>query len=157
MTNRELIEHFYTSFSKADVEGMLSCYDDAIEFEDPAFGKLKGEQAKNMWRMLVKPGLKLTYNQVWADEKGGGAHWEAVYVFSKTGRNVLNKIDASFEFKNGKIVKHTDRFDMWAWSRQALGLSGFMLGWSSLLQNKVRTQALTQLQKFTDNKNGVQH
>jgi ketosteroid isomerase-like protein len=149
MTNQELIEHFYTSFAKADVEGMLSCYDDAIEFEDPAFGKLKGEEAKNMWRMLVKPGLQLTFNKVWADDEKGGAHWDAKYVFSKTGRNVLNKIDAEFQFKNGKIIKHKDTFDMWKWSKQALGLPGLLLGWSPLLKNKVHSQALDQLRKFS--------
>ena len=148
MTNQELIEHFYSSFAKADVAGMLSCYDDAIEFEDPAFGKLKGEHAKNMWRMLVKPGLELTFKDVWVDGDKGGAHWDARYTFSKTGRKVLNKIDAQFEFKNGKIIRHKDHFNMWRWSGQALGLPGMLMGWSSLLRNKVRTQALEQLRKF---------
>lgn len=156
MSNQELIEHFYTSFSKADVEGMLSCYANDIEFEDPAFGKLQGEQVKNMWRMLVKPGLQLTFSKVWADDRNGGAHWDAAYTFSKTGRKVLNRIDASFEFKNGKIKKHTDHFDMWKWSKQALGLPGLLLGWSPFLKNKVRGQALHQLQKFSSNKSGVQ-
>jgi ketosteroid isomerase-like protein len=149
MTNQELIEHFYSSFANADVAGMLSCYDDAIVFEDPAFGKLKGEQAKNMWRMLVKPGLHLTFNEVWADGDKGGAHWEARYTFSKTGRKVVNNIDAVFEFRNGKIIKHTDSFDMWKWSKQALGLPGLLLGWSPFLKNKVRAQALEQLKRFS--------
>lgn len=149
MINQELIEQFYTSFSKSDVAGMLSCYDDAIEFEDPAFGKLQGDQAKNMWRMLVKPGLELTFRDVWIDGDNGGAHWEAKYVFSKTGRKVTNNIDATFEFRNGKIIKHKDVFDFWKWSRQALGLPGLLLGWSPFLRNKVRSQALTQLKKFS--------
>lgn len=149
MTNQELIEHFYSSFSKADVTGMLSCYDDAIVFEDPAFGKLKGEEAKNMWRMLVKPGLHLTFNNVWVDGDKGGAHWEAKYTFSKTGRKVVNNIDAVFEFKNGKIIKHTDSFNMWKWSKQALGLPGLLLGWSAFLKNKIRRQALEQLKRFS--------
>ena len=53
------------------------------------------------------------------------AHWEAHYLFSATGRKVLNRIDAEFEFDHaGLIVRHRDRFDFWAWSRQALGLPG---------------------------------
>ena len=45
MTNLECIKHFYNCFAKADIEGMLSCYHEHIEFEDPAFGKLYGLDA----------------------------------------------------------------------------------------------------------------
>lgn len=152
MTNKELIEHFYTCFAKADAEGMAVCYTDDVAFEDPAFGPLKGETARNMWRMLVNPGLKLTFGKVWAEGDKGGAHWEAEYVFSKTGKRVLNKIDASFEFKEGRISKHTDRFDFWKWAGQALGTPGKLLGWTSFLKNKVRAQALERLHQFERNR-----
>ncbi len=148
MTHKELIEHFYTCFARADAEGMVACYADDIAFEDPAFGPLHGDDARNMWRMLVNPGLKLKFSNVWAEGDKGGAHWEAEYTFSKTGRKVLNKIDASFEFKNGRISKHNDRFDFWNWAGQALGTPGKLLGWTSFLKNKVRAQALDRLHHF---------
>src|SRR5688572_5589741 len=145
MTNTALIEKFYTAFAHADAEGMVSCYTDDIAFEDPAFGPLKAEDAKNMWRMLVNPGLSLLFSKVWADDNKGGAHWEATYIFSKTGRKVINKIDAEFEFRDGKISKHTDHFSFWKWSAQALGTPGLLLGWTPFLRNKVRQQALERL------------
>lgn len=148
MSNTGLIEKFYSSFAHADAEGMISCYTEDITFEDPAFGILKGEDAKNMWRMLVNPGLSLIFSKVWADDNKGSAHWEATYTFSKTGRKVVNKIDAEFEFKDGKISKHTDHFNFWKWSAQALGTSGILLGWTSFLRNKVRLQALERLRNF---------
>lgn len=148
MNGKALIEQFYTAFAKADAEGMVACYHKDIEFEDPAFGPLKGDDARNMWRMLVNPGLKLEFSKVQADEHTGTAHWEAHYTFSKTGNKVLNKIDAAFEFKDGKIIKHKDHFDFWKWSRQALGMPGLLMGWSPFLKNKVRQQALERLHKF---------
>jgi ketosteroid isomerase-like protein len=148
MNGKALIEQFYTAFAKADAEGMVACYHKDIEFEDPAFGPLKGNDARNMWRMLVNPGLKLEFSKVQADEHTGSAHWEAHYIFSKTGNKVLNKIDAAFEFKDGKIIKHKDHFDFWKWSRQALGMPGLLMGWSPFLKNKVRQQALSRLHKF---------
>ena len=148
MTHKELIEHFYTCFARADAEGMAACYTDDVLFEDPAFGPLQGEHARNMWRMLINPALKLTFNNVWAEGDKGGAHWEAAYTFSKTGRQVLNKIDASFEFRDGRICRHTDRFNFHRWAGQALGASGMLLGWTSFLKNKVRTQALGRLAQF---------
>ena len=49
-----IINKFYESFQKLDSNGMVDCYHQDIVFEDPAFGILKGERAKNMWRMLCE-------------------------------------------------------------------------------------------------------
>lgn len=120
---------------------MVSCYHDDIQFEDPAFGVLHGEDAKKMWRMLIKNSkgqIDIKYNNIHADGNIGSAHWVATYVFSRTGRNVINKISAQFEFEDGKIIKHTDTFDLWKWASQALGLPGKLLGWSSFMKNKIR-------------------
>jgi ketosteroid isomerase-like protein len=155
MNNREIIEHFYSSFAKADAEGMVSCYAKDISFEDPAFGPLRGEDACNMWRMLVKPELKLTFDKVSAGDTKGSAHWIATYPFGKTGRIVTNDITASFIFRDGKIVTHKDHFDFWKWSRQALGLPGYLLGWTPFLRNKVRKQALERLEQFGRQKRAV--
>lgn len=37
----ELIEKFYTAFSKKDFRTMAECYHSEIEFKDPVFGKIK--------------------------------------------------------------------------------------------------------------------
>lgn len=152
MTNSELINKFYESFACADAEGMVSCYADEIIFTDPAFGELHGEDAKNMWRMLIKSSkgeIKISFNRVNADDKTGSANWVAEYVFSKTGRQVINKISAQFEFQNGKIIRHTDHFDLWRWSQQALGLTGYLLGWSSFMKNKIQKQTKSLLKTHT--------
>jgi hypothetical protein len=130
---------------------MVSCYADDIVFNDPAFGLLKGNDAKNMWRMLLKtPGIEITAGNITADDKTGGAEWAAVCTFSLTSRKVINKVSAHFEFKDGKIVKHTDHFSFWKWACQAFGVKGYLLGWTPLMQNKVREQALGRLGKFTE-------
>jgi len=155
VTNTELITHFYTSFAKGDAEGMISCYDNAIQFKDPAFGALKGEDAKNMWRMLLsrnKGNIHLTFSNVKADEKTGSANWVAEYVFSATGRKVINVISAEFEFANGKIIKHTDTFDIYKWAKQAFGLKGYLLGWTGYMQHKIQQQANASLKKYTEKK-----
>jgi len=149
MDNKKLIEKFYQSFADANVEGMISCYDDAIEFQDPVFGLLKGTEAKNMWRMLVSPKVKITFFNIQADDKTGSTNWVAEYIFPPTGRKVINRIAARFEFRDDKIIKHTDYFDFWKWARQALGVPGYLLGWSPMLKNKVRQQAKSQLRNFS--------
>jgi hypothetical protein len=69
-------------------------------------------------------------------------------VFGKTGRNVHNKIDAQFEFKDGKIYRHRDYFNTWRWSMQALGISGLLLGYTSFFSKKLQTQTRKLLKDY---------
>jgi ketosteroid isomerase-like protein len=151
MSNEQLIANFYNSFAAGDAEGMVINYADDIAFKDPAFGLLKGNEAKNMWRMLLKNAeLKVTADNIKADNNTGSASWVAVYKFSLTGRTIINKVSAKFEFKDGKIIKHTDYFSFWKWGAQAFGLKGYLLGWTPIMKNKVRQQALARLKKFNN-------
>lgn len=134
---REVIENFYRAFQRRDVETMLACYHPKLVFEDPVFGSLGFEGTKKMWTYLLDKGdknMKIRFEVI----NDHNAHWEAIYTFAKTGNKVHNKIDASFEFENGKIIKHTDAFDLWKWSGMALGLPGYLFGWSPMMKNKIK-------------------
>lgn len=145
-----LITEFYTCFQRLDGDGMAACYHPEISFSDPVFPALKATQAGAMWKMLCGQAkeFKLTFHSVSADENKGRAFWEAKYLFSKTGRPVHNKITASFEFQDGKIIRHVDEFNLWKWTQMALGPMGYILGWSPLIQNKVRAMAANNLDNY---------
>ncbi len=149
-TNEKLIENFYTAFQKLDAAAMINCYHPDIRFSDPVFPNLSAPEVSAMWKMLCSQAknFELTFADIQADEQTGKAHWEARYDFSATGRPVHNKIDAEFEFQDGKIIKHTDIFDFWKWSSQALGPVGLLLGWTPLLRRKVQKQAGERLARF---------
>ncbi|MEH6537421.1 MAG: nuclear transport factor 2 family protein [Psychroserpens sp.] len=140
----DLLGKFYKAFNELDAEAMASCYHDDIVFEDPAFGVLKGERVKNMWRMLCRSqkdkDFKVVFYDIQANENSGDAKWEAFYTFSKTGRKVHNKIAAHFEFKDGKISKHTDDFNLHHWAKQALGFKGLLLGGTGFFKKKLNKQ-----------------
>ncbi len=151
MDNEKVINSFYKAFAKGKANEMVSHYHPDVVFEDPVFGQLKGDDAKSMWKMLIersKGNLKVTYSDVKVVRNTGEAKWEAVYPFGSEKRMVHNKISAEFEFKDGKIIKHSDRFDLWKWSRMALGFKGLLLGWSPLVQNKVKSQSKSLLKKY---------
>ena len=145
-----LIHRFYEAFQRLDAEAMAACYTDDVVFSDPAFGELRGRDAGDMWRMLTTRAKDffLTFDHVRSDDSTGSAHWVATYLFSATGNTVVNDIGARFVFRDGKICEHHDHFDLWRWSRQALGLKGLLLGWSPALKNAVRAQALKGLKAF---------
>ncbi|MGY4490496.1 nuclear transport factor 2 family protein [Pseudomonas sp. TE3610] len=148
--NAALITRFYLAFQRLDAEAMAASYTDDVVFSDPAFGTLRGKDAGDMWRMLAARAkdFSLTFDHVHASDNTGAAHWVATYLFSQTGRTVVNDIHARFVFRDGKICEHHDHFDFWRWSRQALGTPGLLLGWSPMLKGKVRQQALKGLRAF---------
>jgi ketosteroid isomerase-like protein len=150
MSNQEeVITQFYQALVRGDPEGMVRHYHDDIVFRDPAFGELRGNDARNMWRLLVSPAVKASFSDVGPHS----ARWTAAYVFKKTGRKVVNRISAEFEFKDGKIVRHTDHFDFWRWTSQALGLPGYLLGWTSFMKARCIRQTSALLKDFDASRN----
>ena len=153
--NEALITKFYTAFANSDAKTKAECYHPKVHFIDPAFGLLKEEQVSKMWHMLLsksKGNIKIEFSNVKADDFAGSAKWVATYNFSKTNRKVINKITAEFVFQDGLIIKHTDNFDVWKWSKQAFGTTGLLLGWTGFFHKKIQEQALLSLKKFEESK-----
>lgn len=153
--NAALIARFYAAFAALDADAMAACYAPDARFEDPVFTLSGREEIGAMWKMLCEAtrangptNWRLEARDLGADDRAGRAHWEAWYRFSATGRDVHNVIDAAFEFRDGLIAVHRDAFDFWAWSRQALGAPGLLLGWTPMLRGKVRSQAAAKLAAF---------
>ena len=48
-----LVREFYARFAARDAEGMAACYHPDVAFSDPVFPMLRGEEAGDMWRMLL--------------------------------------------------------------------------------------------------------
>lgn len=151
MDTQVLLEKLYTAFQAKDGQTMTACYHPEARFSDPVFTDLRGADVGRMWRMLCgrSQDLRVEFSAIRADAGRGQAHWEAWYTFSRTGRPVHNIIDAEFEFRDGLILRHTDRFDLHRWAGQALGLTGKLLGGTALIQNKVRRTAAESLAGFT--------
>jgi ketosteroid isomerase-like protein len=150
--NEALIQRFYTAFQQRDYATMQQCYSADAIFNDPVFGILQGPDVAAMWEMLCKNAkdFSLRFSDIQLlDEEYAVCRWTAVYTFSKTGRRVTNHIKAHLRIQEGFITEHTDQFDFWKWSRQALGISGLLLGWTGYLQNKVKANAHKNLRKFT--------
>ncbi len=148
--NEALIHHFYTCFANKDYQGMQACYADDAIFSDAVFVNLDAPKVKAMWEMLCKRGkdLKLEFSNIHADDTKGSAEWTASYTFSGTGRHVVNRIKATFEFRDGKIIRHTDTFSFSRWASQALGLTGLLFGMTTFLKLKVRAKAMQNLEDF---------
>lgn len=153
MTNTpiQVIEKFYFGFAAGDILAMQECYHPEVVFQDPIFGELVGNDAKDMWEMLIeksKGHLEIRFSSLKASGKEGSANWRANYVFSSTNRPINNQIRAEFIFKDGLIYRHKDTFNLYNWSKQAFGLKGLLMGWMPFFSNAIRQKATENLRSF---------
>jgi ketosteroid isomerase-like protein len=154
--NAALIARLYDALNRHDAKAMIACYAPDATFSDPAFPALDAAGLAAMRQMLCARGkdLHVAASDIDADADAGRAHWVATYTYSATGRRVENRIDARFTFRNGLIHRHEDRFDLWRWLRQALGVKGVLLGWLPPAQAAMRAQAAKSLAEWRK-KNGT--
>lgn len=153
--NEALIHKFYTAFQQLDYKTMNSCYSEDIVFYDPAFELLRGDEVRSMWEMLCKNAkdFSLVFDSITKlDDEYYTCNWVATYTFSKTGRQVVNRIKANMRFENGIIAEHSDAFSLHKWSSQALGFMGQLFGWNSFFQRKIKNKAKKNLLKFMQSK-----
>lgn len=148
--NEALIARFYDAFARRDADAMVACYHPDVEFSDAVFRDLHGPRARAMWQMLTERGkdLEVSVRDIRADDTGGSAHWDARYTYSATGRKVLNRVDARFQFEAGQIRIHHDHFDVWRWAAQALGISGLALGWTPFMRRAIQRNAQAALDTY---------
>lgn len=153
---KSTIERFYQAFTHLDAETMTKCYHDEVVFEDPAFGRLHGERARNMWRMLCESqkgkDFVVSFSDITYEDGAVTAHWEAHYTFSQTGRKVHNRITAHFTFKEDKILTHTDTFNLHRWAGQAMGITGRLIGWTGFFKKKLQTRTNRLLDRYEEKK-----
>jgi len=78
------------------------------------------------------------------------AKYTVKYLFS--GRPVTNVIYPTFTISptSNLILRQVDDFAFYPWARQALGPSGWLLGWSGYLQGAVQQTAGNRLKRFVE-------
>lgn len=109
-----------------------------------------------MWEMLLSRAagnISISFDNVEADENQGSATWTAIYEYGPKKRKVTNNVRAAFKFQDGKIIEHIDTFDLWKWTKQAMGPVGYLLGWSSFMKAKIQQTTNGQLDAFIAKKN----
>jgi ketosteroid isomerase-like protein len=150
MTTREVAERLYDRFQARDGDGMAALYAPGARFSDPVFPSLDGAGAGDMWRMLASRAkdFALEVEGIETDGEVARVRWTARYLFSATGRKVVNQVSSTIRVQDGKIVDQRDAFDFRAWARQAFGLAGVFLGGRRFFQRKVQKKAAEGLAAF---------
>lgn len=154
--NEATIQRLYTAFAALDAHAMTACYAPAACFDDPGFRLNGRRQIAGMWHMLcdaarsnAREDWQLNFKEVQANALSGQAQWEVQYQFSRTHRRVHNRVTSRFSFTpHGLIESQVDEFDLWRWSRQAIGLGGYVLGWTPFFRQQMRRQTHAALAQY---------
>ncbi len=117
--NARLIETLYASLRDDQPNAAATCYAADARFEDIAFRLDGRDRILQMWRLVCRREVEVTFDSVVADDRRGRGHWVASYTVAETGRPVVNAISSEFAFRDGLIVNHLDRCDAMAWAAQA--------------------------------------
>lgn len=164
------IREFYKCFAIGDYHGMQACLHDDVKFHDMGFDLQGKGPVGLMWQMicLMPDGIRVRLADVGLKNGKWTAHWECHYYFRRepdsAPRPVHNKIEATFQFKDGLIVGHEDTCDFWNWFKQATGNVGGMLEYADwledhmlsvvnieeILKQRVRESAQAKLNYFLD-------
>ncbi len=147
-----LIRRFFDAFAALDGAAMAACYHPQASFSDPVFPDLRGGEPGAMWRMLTAAAarsgdFRLDYRIARSEERKAQVLWEADYPYQR-GRRVHNRVRSTLTVWDDAIVRHVDEFAFWSWSRQALGASGWLLGWAPAYRRTVQRAARAQLDRF---------
>lgn len=143
-------ERFYEAFMVRDHYTMGRLYAEHATFSDPVFPLLNARGARVMWQMLLTRAddLAVEARVIEDTQTRARVEWVAYYTYSPTRRSVVNRVNTEMAIAAGKIVRQVDRFNLWRWSEQALGVKGLLLGWTPMVQNRIRAQAAQSLRAF---------
>ncbi|SCY07660.1 SnoaL-like domain-containing protein [Nonlabens sp. Hel1_33_55] len=152
MDTKTLLTQFYKGLKNANASNMTALYKDNSHFKDPVFGDLHGEHAISMWHMLFSKNnqVKISYKIIEATPTYGKVQWTANYLNGSNKRPVTNHVTANFKLADGEIVNHVDSFNLSKWSRQALGVSGLLMGWSSFMKNQIQKKTNSLLDHYIE-------
>ncbi|AMV37601.1 nuclear transport factor 2 family protein [Planctomyces sp. SH-PL62] len=118
--DEKTVQRFYEALQRFDAADASECYRDDAKFEDLAFQLSGKADISAMWRLVCSKKVKIEFGDVRTEDGEVKAWWIADYMF-RGKRHVRYKIQPTFAFRDGKILRHVDSASRWEWAKQALG------------------------------------
>lgn len=154
MTKLEILQNYYDVFQNLELDKMSNYYHSDVEFYDHAFGTLNKDELMAMWSMLFHKAFKsltIEVSNIKVVDNIGFAHVECYYTYSLTNRKVHNIIDTTIKFKEDKIIKQIDIFNLKRWAEQSLGWKQSVFAGTTFFKNRLQKQTGTALDKYLKN------
>lgn len=157
------VQDFFDALARLDAYALAQCYAPSARFEDAAWSLQGTEAIAAMWEMICDDTRRLGAD-VWRLEClriRGTRHrckvdWRLSHRDPATGRLIHQRMESRFLLtRDGRIDFHENRFSLWRWSRQARGLSGWLLGWTPIMRQRVRHDAAQRLDRYLEGRSSL--
>lgn len=150
--NELLLTKFFEYLNAHNLERIASCYHEEATFHDIAFNLKGKKQIYAMWDMIcsvnkdnIPSDIKVHIERLSANDATGSAVVLESYTYRDNNKKVHNKINSTFEFRDGLIYKQNDDCDPVSWANQAFGgIRGFIAGHIEFVR---RYRAMDKLRK----------
>lgn len=125
---------------------LRSLYHPKAEYMDELFS-LKYREILALWYSCMLPEMKLEVKVKSIEQFKDVVvtKWTISYTISSINRRITLDEIGRFEFEDGLIIRHTDKYSFHSWCTQALGVAGMLASWSKWLRSKVRNQAYSSI------------
>lgn len=156
MLNKEVVERFYTAFSKSDYAVLASCLSQNIIYHDPIFGLLEADQVFNLWQMKCERLRNFSFefsNIQELDREYVSCNWKISFFHRPTGDVVTMPGKAYMRIIDEKITEHSDGYKLSEWLAVTKGWKGKLLGWTHAMQRKEQNIYRKLLERYIKNKN----
>jgi len=153
MKNTEIVEKFYTAFSKLDHSGMEGCLSENIVYHDPMYGVLDGEPVFALWRMRCTylHDLSIKFSNIEAlDGEYAICDWE-ISFFHRSAGHVTMPGKAYMRIINGKIAEHSEGYRISKWLSTTYGWKGKLFGWTGYMKRREQNYYKDMLNRFMNN------
>jgi len=140
-----LLVKYLQAIKEQDLKTISSCFHEEAEFYEPAYGKLTGPKIAAWWTFFFAQAKEFhsEFDSLKVNGDKATVHSEHWYYWNATGAGVHNLVESEFDFKDGKIFRQIDNYNLNAWAFQALE-SKFM-GWT----NKSREAEQERFEEFS--------
>lgn len=155
MSNTEIVEQFYSAFSKLDFQTLSKYLSQDVVYYDPLWGLLEGDLVFYLWQMKCESlsYFSFQYHDIEElDSEYITCKWETRFFYKKSGTHVKMNGKAYMRINNGLITEHSDGYKLSDWLAATRGWKGKLLGWTGYMKRKEESIHREQLERYIKNK-----
>ena len=151
MTNKNIVEKFYTAFSNKDYKSIFYSLSENIIYHDPIYGLLEGDVVRWLWQMRCERLHNASF-KFWdieaLDHEYMTCQWQIQYFNNASGADVVMKGKAYMRVIDGKITEQSEGYRLSDWLAISHGWMGKLFGWTGYMQRKEKKKFAEMLNRY---------
>lgn len=116
-----------------------------MQFFDPLYGYLNDGDVFLMWELLYGRCESFSLQTGMTVDRGDGYYEVPLVIICQYRKQIKMTMKAFLRIENNLISEYSHAFSVHEWCRQMYGLTGNLLGWNRLYQQRIKNNARREL------------